>query len=138
MAKGIGRTPTNHSKTLVEQLYEQFWTAYPRKMGKKEGLRAWKMISPGEILFMTIMSALEASKHWWQLNKVATRYIPYPANWLKGEHWLNVIPSNIENKPKHNRFHNFSQRQHGPAYYAELDRLERQYLLDKLNDGEAE
>ena len=147
-AQGTGQTSVNHSMTLAEQWYELFWTAYPRKSGKKDGMKAWKKLRLDEALYATIMSALNESIQWWQSNKTDMRYIPYPANWLTGEHWKNEVflsvdrslnnettQSSVNQCSKQKRSHNFAQRQHDDNYFATLENLERQYLLNKLSES---
>lgn len=142
-ARGAGIQPVNRSMTLVEQQYEQFWQSYPRKMGKKEGLKAWKRLCADDALFTAIMNALESSKQWWKSNRTETRYIPYPATWINGEHWKNEVVSSVESghesttgmsNQKKNRFHNFTERQYSKEHYEKMERIDRQRLLALLGE----
>ena len=141
-AQGAEQSSVNHSMTL-EGMYEQFWQTYPRKMGKKEGLKAWKKLRPDEALFSAIMTALNAAVQWWKISKTDMRYIPYPAKWLAGEHWQNDLAIEAANRQstsqgntRRNAFHNFSQRENSAEYYAEIERIERQHLLSYIDDGQ--
>ena len=69
-------------KTIRELGFEKFWSAYPKKVAKKDALRAWSRIR--ESLYPVIMSALEKHKtsQQWQRG-----YIPHAATWLNGERW---------------------------------------------------
>ena len=102
MAQGTGSKPVNHSKTLVvEQWFDQFWTAYPRKVGKKDAKTAWIKIwdkkGLDEALFSSILNGLEAAKQWWTMNQAEPKHIPHASNWLNKERWkdeldLSTIP----------------------------------------------
>jgi hypothetical protein len=67
----------------IEDLFEQFWAAYPKKVGKGRAkpafIKALKKTTLPEIL-----KALEWQKAKW----TDPQYIPHPASWLNGERWL--------------------------------------------------
>jgi len=85
-ARGTG-TPVNHTMTLVEQAFEQFWHLYPRKAGKKTARKAWASIKPDESLITKIMEALNAATRYWHHHGVAMKHIPHPSTWLNEERW---------------------------------------------------
>ena len=69
--------------------FDEFWSLYPRKVGKGQARKAWsgalRKASAGEII-LGVRRAAEA----FSVND--PRYIPYPATWLNGERWLDEIP----------------------------------------------
>src|SRR5690606_22594861 len=69
--------------------FDEFWSLYPRKVGKGQARKAWsgalRKASAGEII-LGVRRAAEA----FSVND--PRYIPHPATWLNGERWLDEIP----------------------------------------------
>lgn len=64
--------------------FEQFWAAYPRKVGKQAALKAFKGVT---IPVETLVSAIkrqECSDQWTRDNG---KYIPNPATWLNQGRW---------------------------------------------------
>jgi len=71
----------------VDEHFEQFWKAYPKKVGKGAARKAWGKIRPTESLTEKIIRAVETAKgsSQWQLDH--GQYIPHPATWLNQERW---------------------------------------------------
>lgn len=67
--------------------FEQFWEAYPKKVGKESALKAFKKIAPDEDLMQTILGAIVKQKLSRQWQENGGQYIPYPATWLNGHRW---------------------------------------------------
>jgi len=69
-----------------ESEFEQFWTHYPKKIGKKEALRAWEKAKDkpliGAILLILVMA--KASDQWTKDNG---QFIPNPATWINQGRW---------------------------------------------------
>jgi hypothetical protein len=70
-----------------EQLFDQFWTQYPRKKSKGQAERAWVKLSPDDTLFRQIMEGLERAKRSRDWIKEGGQYVPYPATWLNAKGW---------------------------------------------------
>lgn len=88
-------TPRGESDTL----FERFWAAYPKKMGKQAARRAWDRLSPGLDLCREMAAALarqKASRDW---TREGGRYIPYPATWINGRRWEDEIADTPEDRP---------------------------------------
>ena len=72
--------------------FDDFWRAYPRRIAKKEALKAWNRIkSP---VYPKIFAALEHQRRsdaWSHDNR---RFIPHPATWLNGERWEDELEAN--------------------------------------------
>jgi hypothetical protein len=68
-------------------LFEQFWSAYPRKVAKKIALQKWLRIKMTDELFAQITTALENYKKSPQWVKDGGQFIPHPATWLYQERW---------------------------------------------------
>lgn len=69
------------------QSFEEFWSAYPKKVGKGYALKSWNKISPGKELTQKILSAVESQKHSQQWKKDDGQFIPNPATWLNQGRW---------------------------------------------------
>lgn len=68
-------------------LFEKFWSAYPRKVSKKEALKAFMRLEIDGSLFDRILSSLkqQCAAPAWQRD--GGKYIPHAATWLNGERW---------------------------------------------------
>ena len=76
-------------KSPVELRFDEFWNAYPKKVGKQYALKAWNKIKPTAELHETIMQAVDRQKRSDQWRRENGRYIPNPATWLNGGYWDN-------------------------------------------------
>jgi hypothetical protein len=74
-------------KSLLEQRFDEFWAAYPKKVGKKAAWNAWKKVKPDTELFDKIMTAIGRAKATWQWQRENGRYIPNPKTWLNEGRW---------------------------------------------------
>lgn len=64
--------------------FELFWAAYPKKVGKKAALNAFRRVkTPLNVL----LQAIEGQKHSVQWMKDNGKYIPNPATWLNQGRW---------------------------------------------------
>ena len=74
----------------LENLFEQFWTAYPqcfRKANKKGCKAKFLKIKNLEQIFPDIMNSLEMQKRSKQWNDQDGQYIPAPLTWINQERW---------------------------------------------------
>lgn len=67
--------------------FVEFWTAYPRKVGKGEAEKAWQR---AKVPVGTVLAALS-----WQANSAdwerdGGQFIPYPATYLNQRRWEDV------------------------------------------------
>lgn len=68
--------------------FDEFWSAYPNKVGKPKALLTWKAKKPDT---QTVLSALKRWKTSEQWTKDSGRYIPHPTTWLNREGWNDAI-----------------------------------------------
>lgn len=80
-------TPVNPATT--SEPFEEFWTAYPRKISKTKARKAWDRLSPDSKLCQDIMDALSQAKRSSQWQEENGRFIPAPHRWLVDEGWKN-------------------------------------------------
>ena len=67
--------------------FDIFWFVYPRKVGKKDAIKAWNQIKPDKFTTEKIISGVERWKRSEQWTKDEGRFIPYPATFLRGERY---------------------------------------------------
>lgn len=83
------KTKKNDS-SIIEELFEEFWEAYPKKVGKGNVLRWFKKHRPTKGMVDLMIEAIEnqkLSKQWQDV-----QYIPLPATWLNQERWGDELP----------------------------------------------
>jgi hypothetical protein len=68
-------------------LFEDFWSAYPRKDSKATALKAFSKIAPDEQLFAKILAGVQRAVTSEQWRKDGGKFIPYAATWLNQERW---------------------------------------------------
>ena len=71
--------------------FERFWSAYPRKVGKRDAWRAWEKLAASNGLVDTIVVAVRSQAGAEQWTRDDGRYIPHPATWLNGHRWADVL-----------------------------------------------
>lgn len=62
--------------------FDQFWSAYPRRVAKIAARKAWEKHRPD---LRTVLDALEWQTREWMKDDL--KYIPYPASWLNAGRW---------------------------------------------------
>lgn len=80
----IGTSPT-------QDLFDQFWDAYPKKTAKAEAMKVWQKIKPTGELTNRILQHIDhrvSCGEWGAANK---KYILNPATFLRNERWNDEI-----------------------------------------------
>lgn len=67
--------------------FEQFWSAYPKHVGKGDAFKAWKKLKPSVVLRETIIAAVDEQKRSPQWRRDHGQYIPNPSTWLNQSRW---------------------------------------------------
>ncbi len=70
------------------QLFNRFWSAYPRKVGKKAALKAFTKINPNGATvdwFVDVLARHGRTREWRE------GFIPHASTWLNGERWADEI-----------------------------------------------
>lgn len=86
-------------KVFKKTLFEQFWTAYPKKKSKGDAEKAWLKINPSEQLLATIIAKIEQAKTSEDWLKNDGQYIPYPSTWLNRQGWEDEFTQNKQILP---------------------------------------
>jgi hypothetical protein len=81
---GGGERPTGRS---VQEKFDRFWAAYPRRVKKQAALKAFARINPDEPLLERMIHTLELAKLSRQWRKDDGQFIPHPATWLNDGQW---------------------------------------------------
>ncbi len=112
----IGDTPLTPQGEGGSQSFDQFWQAYPKKIGKGAARKAWGKIRPGKALIEKILAAVDAAKRSDQWQRDGGQYIPNPVTWLNQGRWDDDLPEGgTKPPPQRQQFktvsaQNFSQR----------------------------
>ena len=69
--------------------FEQFWSAYPRKINKQGALKAFEKV---DVPVETLLAALENHKRSAQWVKDGGQFIPHPTTWLNQRRWEVELP----------------------------------------------
>lgn len=80
------------SSSLPDELFEDFWAAYPRKVGKAAAEKAW----PKACKKLEADRIVKAAVYWaglWANAKTDVQFIPHPATWLNGRRWDDDPPA---------------------------------------------
>jgi hypothetical protein len=70
--------------------FDEFWSAYPRKVGKPSALKAWKRIKPVD--HEPVAAGVSRWADYWQASRTRLEHIPHPATWLNDRRWENQPP----------------------------------------------
>lgn len=72
---------------VVDVGFEDFWKAYPKKVGKEEAKRAWLKFNGSRPPVETIVLKINELKKSSQWSKENGQFIPNPATWLNRGGW---------------------------------------------------
>jgi len=71
----------------LRERFDEFWKAYPRKIGKDAAWRAWQKRRPDAELHTLMLRAIARQKTWPQWVKDGGQFIPHPSTWLNQGRW---------------------------------------------------
>lgn len=79
----------------IENMFNEFWSIYPKKVSKKKTLVSFKKIKDlNKGKFEIILKALKEQKESSQWQNNNGQYIPHPTSWLNQERWEDETPRN--------------------------------------------
>lgn len=92
------RPASRTNRDELEERFERFWSAYPKKVGKGAAHKSFLKIRPSEPLLEKMLRAVEAASVTEQWLKDKGQFIPLPATWLNQERWEDEIEAPKEVK----------------------------------------
>lgn len=75
----------------TDNLFAQFWEAYPKKRSKDDALKAFKARKPNPILVGQMLASIQLMKDSGEWANDQMKFIPYPATWLRAGGWKDEI-----------------------------------------------
>jgi hypothetical protein len=92
VARNTMQPSATHTDTdTYNNLFVQFWNAYPKHRAKKVAFKAFCKLQMTDELFATIISAVEAQKKTQDWRKEGGQYIPLASTWLNQARWEDEI-----------------------------------------------
>jgi hypothetical protein len=86
-SKRAAMPETEKRREETESLFDQFWTAYPKKAGKDAARRAFDKRKVSGNLLAEMLAAVDTQKRSEQWKRDAGQFIPHPATWLNDGRW---------------------------------------------------
>lgn len=84
--KSSSNTTSSVSQTLVDSMFDAFWSVYPRRIAKGHARLAFRK----QAAFndpVAIVNGAQAYARFVEDQKIETQFIPHPTTWLNGERW---------------------------------------------------
>jgi hypothetical protein len=78
--------------------FQDFYSLYPRKMGRKEAERSWNRLTPAQQA--ECLEAMPNYIKYWKIKQTQKDFIPYPATFLNQERWTDEIDLEPTKKPE--------------------------------------
>ena len=76
-----------------DERFEEFWKAYPKKIGKDAARRAFSKRSPTSDTLAAMLAAITVQRRSLQWTRDGGQYIPNPATWLNQGRWMDELPN---------------------------------------------
>lgn len=85
------REEVNTNKPPVADLFDRFWRAYPKKVGKDAAKKAFDKRKPDESLLSSMLAAvaIQSNTNDWMKND--GQFIPHPSTWLNEGRWQDEV-----------------------------------------------
>jgi hypothetical protein len=88
--EGKGRE-SNNDASRDASLFDKFWQAYPKKVGKDDARRAFDKRKPDDGLLAAMLSTLAVQVNSQQWTKDNGQFVPNPATWLNQGRWQDEV-----------------------------------------------
>lgn len=85
------KEPIPKTKADYSALFDAFWNAYPKKVGKDAARKAFAKRKPDDKLLGDILKAIEVQKTTEDWRKSDGQFIPHPATWLNKGRWMDEV-----------------------------------------------
>ncbi len=117
----------NKAVSAHAELFAEFWTAYPKKVAKPAGEKAFKALGVTEPLLADILAGVNRWKQSEQWTKDGGQFIPNPATFLNGRRWEDQVPTGGKPKKKSTN-DNYQPREYDDAV---LDKFVQYAVMDE-------
>ena len=87
---------TRRARGRSDAEFAVFWSAYPKKVGKKSARKAFDHVSEPVESLVTAIKRQECSAQW---SRDGGQYIPNPTTWLNQERWEDQLPQRPSANP---------------------------------------
>lgn len=87
---------TRRARGRSDAEFAVFWSAYPKKVGKKSARKAFDHVSEPVESLVTAIKRQECSAQW---SRDGGQYIPNPTTWLNQERWEDQLPQKLSANP---------------------------------------
>ena len=71
--------------------FDEFWQAYPKKVGKAAAIKAWSKLKG--VTLLELLNAVRCQAKTADWLKDGGQFVPHAATWLNGERWMDEIKS---------------------------------------------
>ena len=119
----INNNNNNDNKKNNDNLFDRFWSVYPRHVAKQNARKEFDKANVDETLLQTMLTAIEKSKRSEQWTKDNGQYIPHPSTWIHQRRWEDDLPAT---KVKVLPAQDFIQRDYSDVNNQMLNDLERE------------
>jgi hypothetical protein len=91
---GEGKEDTPVSPSPAgDDLFDSFWSEYPKKVGKDDARKAWKKRKVSQALAEQMIAAVRVQRGSQQWAKDGGQYIPNPSTWINQGRWQDEAPA---------------------------------------------
>ena len=87
----IDKKRIDNSSSSNDDAFPEFWSNYPKKVGKGAAEKSWKKHKPD---LAVVLEALEKQKNSDQWVRDGGQFIPHPATWLNQKRWEDEVEVN--------------------------------------------
>ena len=75
--------------TGITEMFDEFWSLYPRKIAKANARKAWAKLSAEQQLLAA--KAINTHCEYWKAKETELEFIPHASSWLNGERYEDEI-----------------------------------------------
>lgn len=123
-SESLSESNPNPAAAAKEDLFERFWKAYPKKVGKGAALKAFEKSKVNADLIVVIEKSIEQQKKTDQWKKENGQFIPNPATWLNQKRWEDEPTVSVKTPKKET---SYSMKDIEEDMKANLEKLMREY-----------
>jgi hypothetical protein len=92
---GSGEASAEADGAVDADGFEQFWASYPKRVGKGDARKAWRILHPPDALQSRIRDALARQRLSRQWMADGGKYIPHPSTWLNQQRWDDDVDPDV-------------------------------------------